>query len=149
MNDLVTDTQLAALEKLAQAATPGPWVVYTDSNFDGHQIESEDGVERIVCPETSDGVRREEDAEYIAAANPAVMLGLIDELRQARRERDWVIERVLVYGDLCPYSGQHSILGKDCMECWRKAAREAACLMPKEAKAVSCVVRAKGGTGGN
>ena len=75
----MTDAELDKLESAAKAATPDLWVV-TDSNFDRLQI-AEVTVEPIM-------VCKEEDAEYICASNPLVILSMIDELRRVRKERD-------------------------------------------------------------
>lgn len=58
---------LQQLKELAMAATPGPWA----SGWPG--IAFEDAVSRIY----DEDCHTKEDAAYIAAANPAVVLGLI------------------------------------------------------------------------
>ena len=85
---------LEYLETLAKAATPGPWV-----NTAGYKIEvaatgthCASAWERYTYePEkeiTSE--KAQANAVFIAAANPTTMLELIAELRDARRERDWL-----------------------------------------------------------
>lgn len=76
---------LAALEALAEAATPGPWVV-DESDYDLRVILPADGTPgvAVVC----EGIRQgydegEADAAYIAAADPSTVLWLIRELRDA------------------------------------------------------------------
>lgn len=73
-----------ALRALARAAMPGPWhTEYVESDR-WWQIYAQphDG---IVCPEVAaidtDGA---DEALYIAAANPAVILALLDEVDQLR-----------------------------------------------------------------
>ena len=72
----MTDTELDALEAAAKAATPGPWrqskhdkefVCFNDTTLRGSDINGE------------------LNAAYIAAANPAAVLGLIAELRNTKK----------------------------------------------------------------
>lgn len=77
-----------ALRELAQKATPGPWK-------NGGTVEQDGGEYKDIIPTTVNcgtycyggSVERAEEAdlEFIAAANPAVVLALLDEL-QAMRE---------------------------------------------------------------
>lgn len=88
-------TDLDELEKLARAATPGPWRGYGEGEYPrggglfvchgwmpmsnayvcaGHDREAE-----------KKGLQRETgDMKFIAAANPQVVLRLIEELKQLR-----------------------------------------------------------------
>lgn len=79
------DKQLATLETAAKNATPGPWEESPNPYFvhDGHFTLAE-----IMS------ANAENDAAYIAAANPAVVLELIADLRQARKERDWLAQQL-------------------------------------------------------
>ena len=82
---------LQQLKALALAATPGPWA----SGWPG--IAFEDAVSRIY----DEDCHTKEDAAYIAAANPAVVLGLIARIEHERevaaswqrtaekKDRDW------------------------------------------------------------
>ncbi len=68
------------------------------------------------------------DCAYIEATRPRQILNLIADLRQARKERDWVITMALDDADLCSNNqncDQDNISDAVCLECWRKAAREA------------------------
>lgn len=60
---------LDAIESAAKAATPGPWNIVRDP----------DGYTHYIGPSLVTQVR--DDADYIAAANPAVVLELVTELR--------------------------------------------------------------------
>lgn len=80
----MTDTDLSALESAARAATPGPWEISRD-DFAAY-IESRKGT----VGEIGDAF----DANYISAANPAAILELIAELRQAWAEREYILEQV-------------------------------------------------------
>lgn len=84
----MTDADLARLEQAAQAATPGPWTTEIDScaacraNGDveySHVGPVEACTHGLACSS--------EDAAYIAAASPGVVLALIAEVRRGR-ERD-------------------------------------------------------------
>ena len=73
------DPQLDMLDALASAATPGPWVAEEDGVF-----SSTNGLPIV-------GRRwmlMDRDAAYIAATNPAVVLGLIAEARRLRHVDD-------------------------------------------------------------
>lgn len=80
-------TDLEALEALAKAATPGPWIAGDPHPFvPGAQVKLygpnwtpiriEESSERYVRPTR--------DADFIAAADPSTVLALIAELRQER-----------------------------------------------------------------
>ena len=130
----MTDTELSILESLAKAATPGPWEV--DSLYN---IRSEDKVIVLVSKTYMSREPTNENAAYIAAANPAVILKLIAELRQARKERDWLAENMPNSYSECHCPEGHykpdcepepTAGGKICYECllcWLEAAKEATC----------------------
>ena len=69
------------LEKIAKAATPGPW---GDPEKDVHIGDF--GWLVFGCPagETADTEQGHADAKFIAAANPAAVLELIAEIRKAQ-----------------------------------------------------------------
>lgn len=76
----MSDTiDLDELERLAKAATPGPWIFvnvgYTFSQSAQYSIEPSPGV--------SVWEHNRKDADYIAAANPATVLALIARVRKA------------------------------------------------------------------
>jgi hypothetical protein len=92
-----------ALREVAEKATPGPWLwintgsffsfLVSESNHDPHQCIIDDGTAwgeygETINPESPDGV-------FIAAANPATMLALLDEL-EAKDLRVSDLERELV-----------------------------------------------------
>ena len=139
-------TNLDKLEALAKAATPGPWEDL--SNHPDHLCGTiNKGKKHIAGCSWFETWREEQhvsveealaNAAYIAAANPTTMLELVAELREARRERDWLASQRHPQGPGdthgCPnlerYSkcdnvgsfGVHS--HKKCRECWLKAAKE-------------------------
>jgi len=108
----MTDAELSALEAAAKAATPGPW----ETDYRQRYVFAENGVN--VCeirgygelihmvPESDVIEQMRNNANFIAAANPAAVLDLIAELRQARLERDWIAwhcDGVPCNGASCPY----------------------------------------------
>lgn len=85
MTDQTPD--LAALEALAEAATPGPWVVDEDG-YDLRVTLPPDGTPgvAIVCEGIHQGYDEgEADAAFIAAAHPGTVLWLIREVGRLTR----------------------------------------------------------------
>lgn len=85
----ITPERIAELRRLAEAATPGPWELIPRAAanrddpepfvvFEWH--ESQYGR----YPENDSTLLGDEDAAYIAAANPATMLALLDALEAER-----------------------------------------------------------------
>lgn len=81
------ELNLNELERLAKAATPGPW--HSPGMGEVHD-DANDCVIVDVCwreegslPDDSVGNGTQEDADFIAAANPAVVLELVRRLREA------------------------------------------------------------------
>ena len=84
---MTIDTQ--RLRELAQNSTPGPWTqwegrgwIHTGSpeaNAEGYMAGTHGQVCRTDCDDFSDA-QEIKNAEYIAAANPATVLVLLDEL---------------------------------------------------------------------
>lgn len=72
------------LRRLAQAASPGPWEVVKDHHFPG--VHGGDVILGGSFCDYSEPTR--EDEEFIAAANPAVVLELLDEIERLRTQRD-------------------------------------------------------------
>ena len=114
----MNDTELDALEAAAKAATPGPWCIPGREDL----VFSEKGAQVAFCatifslhPDCSViAIQAEKNAEYIAAANPATILELIAELRQAKAERDWLANKLESFG--IPM-----------LTTWLNAAKEATC----------------------
>ncbi|WP_116291296.1 ead/Ea22-like family protein [Enterobacter hormaechei] len=77
-----------ALREAAEKATPGPWYVHDkpceDGNYGIDTSDKEFLAEAVVWwGFARQSIWREEDAKHIAAANPATMLALLDELEAA------------------------------------------------------------------
>ena len=138
------------LEAAAKAATPGPWrtsrkygehddIVRTewstqskkarDVLIGGARAFGRDHRGHIRIIEAI-GPQWEANAAYIAAANPAVVLELIAELRKARAERDWLANDIATKDGNCPPIPQDCtdivFCSPDvCKQCWLEAARKA------------------------
>jgi hypothetical protein len=77
---------LDKLKRLAQKATPGPWSFW--HGWVATDIDNDGGVIIAERPTPSGGkyqARVDANFDYIAAANPAVILELIDSLEAAER----------------------------------------------------------------
>ena len=124
----MTDDQLDALEAAAKAATRGPWT------WNGLSVEA-DEFDLCSCVDWRSPINRNGQANacYIAAANPAAVLELIAELRQARAERDWIAghcDGVPCNGASCPYPPSKEMgrcIRTPQRQCWLDAAKEATC----------------------
>ena len=93
----MTTPNIEELRKLAEAATPGPWafgtfhrllVVQADKHgyADKHSAIADIGAGSIPWDATAESMHEYNDAEYIAAANPAAVITLLDQL-QSQAER--------------------------------------------------------------
>lgn len=85
---------LEQIKAAARAATPGPWEV-----FDGTMISDTAGAADELA-DACDSVH----AAYIAAANPAAVLALVDRLERAERISPYAFwfTGVDEFDDLCP-----------------------------------------------
>ncbi len=77
---------LATLRRMAEAATPGPWHFHQD---DGTALD----ISEVCIPRPEEDVDlsiasllEDRDGAFIAAANPATVLALLDRLERAERE---------------------------------------------------------------
>lgn len=121
MPDL-TPEKLAELRRLAEAATPGPWEAF--GAVGGRRGERWLGVTTDM--RATEAARAgdvfaardctRQDALFIAAANPAAVLGLLDHLAHMREARDNAraeverltaqVERVRALADEWTYNGE-------------------------------------------
>ena len=106
-----------ALREVAEKATPGPWLwintgsffsfLVSESNQDPHQCIIDDGSSwgeygEVINPESPDGV-------FIAAANPATVLALLDELEAKDKLNAELMEKQRLV-DICQGQGlEHRI----------------------------------------
>lgn len=84
---------LEKLKALAEKATPGPWFVLRNELDDPdnvlvHGISSDGLHDDIARTDSGAYPPREDDAQYIAAANPQTILAMCEELEAARAMRD-------------------------------------------------------------
>lgn len=79
------DIDLDALQAKAEAATPGTWDTnqFDDQHTIGNGLRAGEG---RYC--VAGNIRRANDAAFIAAANPAVVLELVARLRAAEARAD-------------------------------------------------------------
>lgn len=126
----MTNTELDELESKAKAATPGPWQHPGRALVASRMSEDQPLVCNCISQKFAQAPK---DATYIAAANPAVILELIAELQQARKERDWLAKN-LERSEACYSAGDcyYCLTRGSCSECkyttkehWLKAAKEA------------------------
>ncbi|MBQ4566616.1 MAG: ead/Ea22-like family protein [Desulfovibrio sp.] len=110
---MLIQEQLDDLRTRAIAATPGPW------KPDYRQMYVFDEAEVNICCQIrgygdmaythSDAAREAQmraNNAFIAAANPSVILQLLDMVKRLEKERNWLADRVSEdsYGDvICPY----------------------------------------------
>jgi hypothetical protein len=89
------------LRELAQKATPGPWELDALENREHGLFINDDHPEAGTLGCASNqvaGFMVERNAEFIAAADPATILALLDELanayaRGARETYEWILAR--------------------------------------------------------
>lgn len=70
------------LRELANKATPGPWTYFPYPKYREHHVSVPIDGSSMTLPLFQDGCQTskpKEDAEFIAAANPATVLALLDE----------------------------------------------------------------------
>ena len=82
---MTIDTQ--QLRELAQKATPGPWTYFPYPKYKEHHVSlpiDGSGMTMPLFPDGCQTSRQREDAEFIAAANPATVLALLDEIDRLR-----------------------------------------------------------------
>ena len=116
----MTDAELLELEKKAKAATPGPWKAV------GECVADSDRYVLANCNTNFSKGQVNSNAAYIAAANPAVVLEMITELRQAKAERDWLAETLETHSFMLELDAKNEI--QRCSEQeWLRRAKEAIC----------------------
>lgn len=94
--------QINELRKLADAATPGPW----EYDYDDQDHDTCIGIlwgtnHYAIATIPYNGQVSDEKVtatgNYIAAANPAAILELIQQLEQERKRLDWALKNEAVY----------------------------------------------------
>ena len=81
---MVTDNELKSLKAMAEAATPGPWHYNPDTADDDWELYND---EFVFIKQDDSGVPiPRADGEFIAAANPFMVLRLIKEIDRLKDE---------------------------------------------------------------
>lgn len=124
--------KFSELKAAAMAATPGPWFVHEKHCEDGsYGIDTSDNewtAEAVVWwGFARESIWREEDARFIAAANPAVVLALLAELEASKKSNAFLKEQL---AKLANFNPDWDML-EACRESWREVA---AALKEAEAK---------------
>ena len=96
----MTDKELNDIVDKARNATSGPWVANCNSvnNINGQNVAFMDTIlveDKLVSCSEEKAVN---DAKYIAAVNPVVVLDLIAELRKVREEKDFLMNQLKAVG---------------------------------------------------
>ena len=93
---MMTSDQLDVLQAAAEAATPGPWSRFRPEATECHEIVGAigDRDNLVVWAECEP-----DDAEFIAAANPAVVLELIKRVREAEQDAGDLSSRLSIFLD--------------------------------------------------
>ena len=94
-----------ALRKLCKSATPGPWYVSAPAE---HAVWKDIGDRRYLIADTSDGFTDDNNSEYIAAANPATVLALLDELDRLSKVESATLQGEKI-GCRCTYSDNQTV----------------------------------------
>ena len=105
------------LRELAQNAAPGPWTQWegrgwvhagtTEANAEGYMAGTHGQVCRTDCGDFSDA-QEIKNAEYIASANPATVLALLDELDRLRKVESTTLQGEKI-GCRCTYSDNQTV----------------------------------------
>lgn len=118
-----------ALREAAEKATPGPWYVHDkpceDGNYGIDTSDKEFLAEAVVWWGFSrQSIWREEDAKHIAAANPATVLALLDELEAKDKLNAELMEKQRLI-DICQGQGlEHRIAAEKRAEAAEKRIAE-------------------------
>jgi hypothetical protein len=99
--DTTTDIDLAKLEALARAASPGPWFAQAVVGYRGALFDVRAEHQRGVAG----SIGNPSDATYIAAANPATVLQLIQLARRSTSGSDLLEAASYLYRAIVNYDG--------------------------------------------
>ena len=115
------------LPELAKKATPGPWFcLWVGDNMCAVSTDAQDDNKYIAIEPIA-----ENDAAYIAAANPQTIQELITENERLEKQVTWLakMQQHDVLDDEPTRCPPNHVITKDCAdsceECWRKAAKGA------------------------
>jgi len=82
----LTKEEREKIRELAKVATPGPWRTFLHSDIDMFSVSADSSeLEDSECTGLADcynytALQDSDNAEYIASANPGVMLALLDQI---------------------------------------------------------------------
>jgi hypothetical protein len=118
------------LRQLAMDATPGPWITEDWASKDSDGAINVCGTS-VMAPQALCGIFTvalegdgTEDVDYIAAANPAAILSLLDELQTLREERTaWRVTAENAEKDATRYRRAMSLHHDDFAVCERDGDR--------------------------
>lgn len=124
----MTIPDLDALERAAQAATPGPWqfddgnssLVTLAYNPDGPNFAPDDNYGVIHCGDLEMDLPKEADARFIEKCDPQTILRLIAMAREAATLRGRVIEECAAVIEKTDVEGDYHWNGEDSV--WRSDA---------------------------
>jgi hypothetical protein len=93
----MTDEELEAIRKRAEAATPGPWEDFPSERItetiDRIGVQSKDGLLVADCGR-SENVYSRANARFIAAANPVAVLAILSALDAANKRADELEDKI-------------------------------------------------------
>ena len=111
----ITNDFLSSLKDKAEKAHKAPWSVETGFNDEiciMKSVEDDHSVKQFQLAEMK-YIGTREDAEYMAAANPAVVLALIDHIKQMEKQQVWLAEQILCCSD------ENTYCTYDCDRCYK------------------------------
>lgn len=136
----ITPELLADLKENAKKATAGPWFYGKDAENIGWQhpdsnrvyanLRNQNNTIYGILVTVNYHVKScDHTASFIAAANPTVMLALIDKIDQLEKESDWLAKRLTEFCDPDHDDQCCALCRKNCdnveIKEWRNAAKEA------------------------
>jgi hypothetical protein len=83
---VVTASSITKLRSLALAATPGPWCNTFDGRHTDYMVCVDLPDDNTIIVDTTSAFNAAENAAFIAAASPDVVLSLLDQLAAAQGE---------------------------------------------------------------
>lgn len=86
---------LIELRKLAEAATAGPWIAGDDEDSDYFLVGPHDGDEIVFRSVVK--LHAQNNALFIAAANPAAVISLLDQIEEQQAENDRLNDDVAMH----------------------------------------------------
>lgn len=104
------------LKELAGKATKGEWVIDKDANY--IRVDPQ----RLWVFWIGRSSNSDENASYVIAANPTIILEIITELQNLEKEFGWLVDYLC--GIACSRDIKPCEENKTCRECWIQTAKE-------------------------